>query len=217
MNRAVLKEYKELLKKRNTLRSEAGTLPKGNLRVRNINGRDYYYLQFREGNHVRSRYVKKVEVSTLSKQIERRNKIKDELKTVKTRLDAYELALGVHSTYRPVKEVDYQDYTLFISSLAHDYKRLGHRGFLEKYDISKYRGLNKRYLRGFIDYITGIENRSARKTNDLVLDPYTHLMYFKYGDKSVLEQELKKAIPAFLNQGLLVTSIQEAVHGASNN
>ena len=36
-------------------------------------------------------------------------------------------------------------------------------------------------------------------------------MYFKYGDKGALEEELKKAIPAFLNKGLLITSVQEAV------
>ena len=211
MNRSVSKEYNELLKKTENLRKEESAFPRGNLRVRNIKGKEYYYLQFREGNHVRSSYVKKEEFPTLSKQIENRNKVKKELDAAKKRLAAYENALGIHSSYRPVKKVDYEDYTLFMSSLAHDYKRLGRREFLEKYDISKHRGLNKRYLRGFIDYISGIENRSGRKTNDLVLDPYTYLMYFKYGEKSVLETELKKAIPSFLKQGLLVTSVQEAV------
>ena len=42
-------------------------------------------------------------------------------------------------------------------------------------------------------------------------------MYFKYNDKSSLDEELKRAIPAFLNQGLLVTTIQEAVNGTSDN
>ncbi len=175
-------------KETNALRKEETALPKGKLRVRKIKGRDYYYLQFREGKHVRSQYVKRSEVPKLSKQIERRAAIKGKLEETKTRLAAYEQLLGIHRTYRPVKGIDYQDYTLFMSSLAHDYKRLGRDGFLEKYDISKHRGLNKRYLRGFIDYITGIESRSARKTNDLVLDPYTHLMYFKE-----LALEIKKA------------------------
>ena len=214
MNKTIFKEYNALLKKTEALRKKEDSLPKGNLRTRIINGKDYYYLQFRDGRHVRSRYVKKEEVPALSKQIEERNAVRKRLEEAKTRLAVYEQSLCIHSSYRPVKNVDYQEYSLFMSLLAHDFKRLGRNGFLEKYDISKHRGLNKRYLRGFIDDITGIENRSARKTNDLVLDPYTHLMYFKYGDKSVLEQELKKAIPAFLNQGLLVTSVQEAVHGA---
>ena len=36
-------------------------------------------------------------------------------------------------------------------------------------------------------------------------------MYYKYGDQSVLDAELKRAIPAFLNRGLLITNVQEAV------
>ena len=32
-----------------------------------------------------------------------------------------------------------------------------------------------------------------------------------------IEDELKKAIPAFLNRGLLITSVQEAVGGAHSN
>jgi hypothetical protein len=40
-------------------------------------------------------------------------------------------------------------------------------------------------------------------------------MYFKYGDKEALAEELKHAIPAFLNRGLLITNIQEAVNGSS--
>ena len=86
--------------------------------------------------------------------------------------------------------------------------------FIRKYDVSKYRGLNKRYLAGYLDYINGIERRSVRRTNDLVLDPYTYLMYYKYGNKEVLNEELKRAIPAFLNRGLLITNVQEAVNGS---
>ena len=100
-----------------------------------------------------------------------------------------------------------------MSTVAHDYKTLSMDIFSEKYDTTKYRGLNKRYLLAFLDYINGIERQNTRKTNDLVLDPYTYLLYYKYGDKTVLEEELKKAIPAFLNRGLLITNVQEAVNG----
>ena len=100
-----------------------------------------------------------------------------------------------------------------MSSVAHDYKTLELESFIEKYDVSKYRGINKRYIAGFLDYISDIDRGSMRKTNDLVLDPYTYLMYFKYGNKDVLKQEVQKAIPAFLNKGLLITNVQEAVGG----
>lgn len=98
-----------------------------------------------------------------------------------------------------------------MSTVAHDHKSMSQQDFLKKYDVSKYRGLNKRYLAGYLDYINGIDRNSGRKTNDLVLDPYTYLMYFKYGQKDVLNEELKRAIPAFLCRGLLITSVQEAV------
>ena len=34
-------------------------LPKGSLQKRNINGRDYYYLVFREGGKVKTKYIGK--------------------------------------------------------------------------------------------------------------------------------------------------------------
>ena len=83
---------------------------------------------------------------------------------------------------------------------------------MEAYDVSKYRGIQKRYLSGFIDYINGIERENNRKTNDLVLDPYTYLRYFKYGRKEAMQEGLKRAIPAFLVRGLLITEVQEAVN-----
>ena len=129
----------------------------------------------------------------------------------KHRLNSYAKLIGIHRVYRPVKNVDYDQYALFMSTVAHDHKRLNPDDFIRKYDISKYRGLNKRYLAGYLDYINGIDRHIVRRTNDLVLDPYTYLMYFKYGNKEVLDEELKRAIPAFLCRGLLITSVQEAV------
>lgn len=39
--------------------------------------------------------------------------------------------------------------------------------------------------------------------------------YTKYGQKDILQEELKKAIPSFLCRGLLITTVQEAVNGAT--
>ena len=46
------------------------------------------------------------------------------------------------------------------------------------------------------------EKNNRKKNHELVLK----------GDKDVLNEELIKAIPEFLNQGLLITNVQEAVH-----
>ena len=187
---------------------------KGSLRRRMIKGREYYYLQYREEGHVRSDYIALDKVEGIRLEIAERKRIEAQIKQLQERLDRYAKLIGIHRSYRPVRNVNYDDYTLFMSSVAHDYKTLGIDNFIAKYDVSKYRGINKRYLAGFLDYISGIERNNMRRTNDLVLDPYTYLMYYKYGDKDALNKELKRAIPAFLNRGLLITDIQEAVNTA---
>ncbi|MBR5376177.1 MAG: hypothetical protein IK139_02750 [Lachnospiraceae bacterium] len=186
--------------------------PKGSIRTRKIKGKDYYYLQFRDGKHIRSQYVPENEVNHLMSLIEERKKLEKRIAEMTARVNSYAKLIGIHRTYRPVKNVDYNDYTLFMSSVAHDYKSMSREAFIAKYDVSKYRGLNKRYLAGFFDYISGADRKVARKTNDLVLDPYTYLMYYKYNDKEALTEGLKRAIPAFLCRGLLITDVQEAVN-----
>ena len=206
-------DYNRINNELNSLEMKISQYPKGSLRRRTIKGRDYHYLQYRDGKHVKSLYVKECDVDGLRVVIETRKKLENEAAELQKRLNRYARLIGVHRSYRPVKDIDYESYALFMSTVAHDHKSLGSDKFLEKYDVSKYRGLNKRYLAGYLDYINGIDRQNIRKTNDLVLDPYTYLMYFKYGQKEVLEEELHKAIPAFLSRGLLITTVQEAVDG----
>lgn len=207
-------EYNKMIKEYTDLQEKIKACPKGSLRERFIKGRKYYYLQYREGGHVRSRYVEPNAVETLRIEIESRKELENKSRALYARINSYAQLLGIHITYRPVKNVDYEQYTLFMSTVSHDHKTMETESFIKKYNISKYRGLNKRYLAGFLDYINGINRRNMRRTNDLVLDPYTYLMYYKYGHKEVLEEELKHAIPAFLNRGLLITNVQEAVDGS---
>lgn len=207
-------KYNNMAKELADLKDSIKSYPRGSLRRRVIKERLYYYLQYREGNHVRSRYVKPDEVDKLLSDIEIRKELEKKEQLLEKRLLRYSELIGIHRSYRPVRNVDYEGYTLFMSTVAHDHKTMSPDDFLDKYDVSKYRGLNKRYLAGFLDYINDIDRHSVRKTNDLVLDPYTYLMYFKYGQKDILNEELKKAIPAFLNRGLLITTVQEAVHSA---
>ena len=212
---AIVNEYNSIDAELSKIRQKLGEYPKGSLRKRTIKGREYYYLQYRDGRHVKSIYVHADQVPDIRNMIEERRKMEQRARDLQARVENYAKLLGVHRSYRPVKNVDYEDYTLFMSTVAHDYKIMEPDEFIEKYDVSKYRGINKRYIGGFLDYINGIDRRSTRRTNDLVLDPYTYLMYFKYGNKDVLREELKKAIPAFLNRGLLITNVQEAVNGSS--
>lgn len=209
----IQKDYLKLEKEFSKLKTKLNGLRKGNLRKRSIKGKDYYYLQYREAGHVRSDYVDIESIEKVRLEIEERHECEHAARQMKHRLEQYALMLGIHRSYRPVKKIDYENYTLFMSKVAHDYKTLHQNDFLDKYRTTKYRGLEKKYLLGFFDYINGIDRANLRRTNDLILDPYTYLMYFKYGQKDILDEELKKAIPAFLNRGLLVTKVQEAVNG----
>ncbi len=208
-------EYKKIENDLINLKKQLTEYPKGSLRTRMINGRNYYYLQYRENKHVKSLYVNAQKVSDIRRRIEERREVEKNIRILQVRAESYAKLLGVHRTYRPVKDINYEEYTLFMSSVAHDYKTLDLDVFIKKYDVSKYRGLKKRYIAGFLDYINGIDRHNLRRTNDLVLDPYTYLMYFKYDNKDVLKEEIGKAIPAFLNRGLLITNVQEAVNGTS--
>ncbi len=207
-------EYKKIESELLDLQGKLKDCTKGSLRKRMIKGREYYYLQYREDGHVRSDYIALDRIESIRLEIAERKRIEVQIKQLQERLIRYAKLIGIHRSYRPVRNVNYDDYTLFMSTVAHDYKTLGRESFIAKYDVSKYRGINKRYLAGFLDYVSGIERHNMRKTNDLVLDPYTYLMYYKYGDKDALNEELKRAIPAFLNRGLLITNVQEAVNGS---
>lgn len=207
-------EYKKIESELLDLQGKLKDCTKGSLRKRMIKGREYYYLQYREDGHVRSDYIALDKIESIRLEIAERKRIEVQIKQLQERLIRYAKLIGIHRSYRPVRNVNYDDYTLFMSTVAHDYKTLGRESFIVKYDVSKYRGINKRYLAGFLDYVSGIERHNMRKTNDLVLDPYTYLMYYKYGDKDALNEELKRAIPAFLNRGLLITNVQEAVNGS---
>lgn len=207
-------KYKKIESELLDLQGKLKDCTKGSLRKRMIKGREYYYLQYREDGHVRSDYIALDKIESIRLEIAERKRIEVQIKRLQERLIRYAKLIGIHRSYRPVRNVNYDDYTLFMSTVAHDYKTLGRENFIVKYDVSKYRGINKRYLAGFLDYVSGIERQNMRKTNDLVLDPYTYLMYYKYGDKDALNEELKRAIPAFLNRGLLITNVQEAVNGS---
>ena len=211
---AIINEYNSIDAELSKIHEKIEGYPKGSLRKRTIKGREYHYLQYRDGKHVKSLYVRSDRVSDVQGMLEERRELERRAADLQARVENYAKLLGIHRSYRPVKNVDYEDYTLFMSAIAHDHKTMESLEFFEKYDVSKYRGIKKRYIGGFLDHINGIDRGNVRRTNDLVLDPYTYLMYFKYGKKDVLREELKKAIPAFLSRGLLITNVQEAVNGS---
>ena len=119
-----LSEYNRINEKLTTLQEKIRACPKGSLRRRKIKGREYCYLQYRDGKQVRSLYIKPSKVEELQIEIETRRKLEEEARKLQARLNSYAKLIGIHRKYRPVKNVDYEEYALFMSTVAHDHKKM---------------------------------------------------------------------------------------------
>lgn len=64
---------------------ELETLPKGKITPKNVNGKTYYYLYYRDGKRVVSKYIGKDEKSltAVREQLARRSQIKEMIKKLK--------------------------------------------------------------------------------------------------------------------------------------
>lgn len=214
------KQYIKLCNERAILSDKCKNLPVGSIQKKNIKAGIYFYRQYREGNSVKTIFVPKSQVDDVKKGIIKRKRYEKRLKEISDEISQIVKALGseIHSIdgfcdYKPVRNVDYKDYTMYMSYLAHEVKRLGQTEFLIEFSNVKEKGIRAKYLKGLINYLSKNENAKATNSANLVLDPLTYQMYFTYGKKDVLDSQLKKAIPEFLSQGLLITNIQEAVSG----
>lgn len=92
MGESLQKEYQALLARKLELEGAAAALPKGSLCLKTIRGRQYWYLQFREGGKVCSRYVREKEREALAEKIQLRKSYKAELPQVRRRLAKLEQA-----------------------------------------------------------------------------------------------------------------------------
>lgn len=217
----LVEQYNILLEEKERLQVEVSLLPVGSIQEKRIKDRLYSYRQYREGKSVKTVFIPDNQVSIVSEQIERRKSATHRIKEIDTELKQLSKALGgvvhslgIYADYKPVKNVDYEDYTHYMSYLAHELKRLGKKNFIKEYSSAKKTGINGRYLKGLLNYLSGNKDEKYRNSTYLVLDPFTYQMYYLYKDKDILKESIKEAIPEFLQQGILVTNIQEAVNGA---
>ena len=86
-------DYRELEKKYNDIQLKISEHRKGNLRKKTINGREYYYLQYREGDKVISKYIKKGELNELAAKIERRRSLKKSLREIDAEMKKIERSI----------------------------------------------------------------------------------------------------------------------------
>lgn len=72
LENALEEEYQRSLRVSRALEREVARLPKGSIRTKRINGHNYYYLQYRDGSHVRSKYVKASELDEVREELAQR-------------------------------------------------------------------------------------------------------------------------------------------------
>ena len=61
-------------------------LPTGYISKKNINGKERYYLQWRENGKVQSKYIKDTELDMIQEQVEERKRLQAQLKELQENL-----------------------------------------------------------------------------------------------------------------------------------
>lgn len=87
-------EYERSLRLSRHIEIELTTLPKGSVRVREIHGREYYYLNHREGSKVKTDYIPASEIDSVRRKIARRKELKAALIEQERSRKQIERALG---------------------------------------------------------------------------------------------------------------------------
>lgn len=87
-------EYARSIRLLGLMKQEIGLLPKGSIRMRNIKGREYCYLNYRVGDKIKSDYVPAAEVDELRAKIERRRALAAAIKEQKQSQKLIIRALG---------------------------------------------------------------------------------------------------------------------------
>lgn len=76
-------ELDRLTRMENSYIQKINSLPKGSIINKHINGKDYFYLVYRNGLKVVTQYIKPEELEDLKKKVEQRNKYKKDLQEIR--------------------------------------------------------------------------------------------------------------------------------------
>ncbi len=94
LDEVLLEEYDRALRIKNAIEKELSMLPKGSIQLKRIHGVDCYYLQFREGPKVKSRYINIRDLEDYRHKIELRKEDKKRLADINRNLRQLQRALG---------------------------------------------------------------------------------------------------------------------------
>ena len=88
----IIFEYKELLAQKLEIEQKLSVLPKGYISKKTIGGKQYLYLQIRNGDTVESKYIKAEKVEEITNQISLRKEYEAQLPEILIRLADIETA-----------------------------------------------------------------------------------------------------------------------------
>ena len=91
----IIFEYKELLAEKLEIEQNLAVLPRGYISKKTIGGKQYLYLQTRNGDTVESKYIKAEEAEEIARQLSIRKEYEAELPKVVLRLADIETATGL--------------------------------------------------------------------------------------------------------------------------
>lgn len=80
LEEVLLEERERSQRISNALERELASLPRGSIRAKQRGAKTYYYLQYRDGNTVRSEYVRATDIEELRRRLARRKEIVDALR-----------------------------------------------------------------------------------------------------------------------------------------
>ena len=91
----MLEEYNRINRIINKIDEELNELPKGYISKKKINEKIYYYLQYREANKIKSKYLKGDDVKIYINLIEHRNELLSKKKGLQVDKHKLEKVLGL--------------------------------------------------------------------------------------------------------------------------
>jgi hypothetical protein len=87
-------EYERLNRTISSYEAMAAELPKGSLRKKRINGREYAYLQWRDGKKIKSKYIKSSEKDAIAELINRRRQYEREIRSLNESKKQFDKVVG---------------------------------------------------------------------------------------------------------------------------
>ncbi len=94
LDEVLLEEYERMIRILDAMMKELQSLPKGYISRKIIGGREYHYLQKREGNKIVSTYIRPNELQVVEAQVKRRKELGNSIRELRRELKKIKKVVG---------------------------------------------------------------------------------------------------------------------------